>query len=405
MQAQARHAFARASLRGLAALAALLTGLSAAPASAESLELIGRFDVPSGLKLRSVGFGGFSALDYDAENDRFYALSDDDGAHGSPRFYELSLALGADGISGLDVHEQRPILSDEDAPYPNGAVDPQALRLGRGGALFWAQGGGVGGAPSVGVMGLDGRQIAAFELPAYYARSGEPGQESAGVLSGHGFKALALGADGAVLVAAERALAQDVAASAGAEQPELVRILALSAEEGRAAAEYVYPLGLLEADGAAPSEESDTVSASDDTDAEPAVGATLAATSPSPTEAAAEGAAAPAFGLVELLARPDGGFYALERSHSVEAGGAVALYRTSFDDASNVLGSASLSELAPTPMRKELVLSLDAREGMGNFEALSLGPEIDGAPSLLLMSDDGFAGAGQSTQILLFAIR
>lgn len=341
----------------------------AAPAQGEELELLGRYELPAGLKIGGVAFGGLSAIDYDAEKGHFVALTDDRGANGPPRFYEIGLDLEPNGVFGVDIKEQRPILNEEDGPFPDGAIDPEALRLGKGGALIWAQEGGASGVPSVGVMLPNGRQVARFAIPPYYARKGDPGAETAGLRDNFGFEALAIGPAGEVVVGMEQALVQDgPAADFGQGSP--ARILVLSPDELRATAEYVYPVGPVPA-------------------------------RPEPEDGFRTN------GLVELLARPEGGFYALERAFVTGRGGFVNLYTTSFEGASNVLGAESLEDMAPQTMRKELLLSLAVGPKLpvlDNIEGMSFGPEIGGRRTLVMISDDNFSTKGQVTQILLFAI-
>ena len=88
----------RAAAIGAAALVLSIIGLAAgAPARAETLELIGRYELPAGVKILGVAFGGISGLDYDPESGDFLALSDDRGRNGPPRFYEIGLELGPKG--------------------------------------------------------------------------------------------------------------------------------------------------------------------------------------------------------------------------------------------------------------------------------------------------------------------
>ena len=185
----------------------------------------------------------------------------------------------------------------------------------------------------------------------------------------YGFEAVAIGPKGEVVVGVEQALAQD-GPEADLKQGSLTRVLVLSAEEGRAIAEYVYPVDPVPV-------------------------------APEPEDGFRTN------GLVELLARPEGGYYALERAYVKGKGNFAALYKTSFDGASNVLGAASLSGLAPRPMAKQLLLKLPGDlEGvkLDNVEGMAFGPEIGGKRSLVLISDDNFSKKGQVTQILLFAI-
>lgn len=351
----------------------LLAATPAGAVHAETLKFVGAFEIPAGLSLAGVDFGGLSSLDRDPETGRFFAISDDRGRHGPPRFYELALDLGVQGVSGVDIISQTPLLTLEETVFEDGAIDPEALRIGPNGELYWAQEGGASGVPSVGVMGRDGRQIADFALPAYYAPSTEDDDVDVegprGVRDNYGFESLTFALDGTVVVAAENALAQD-GPLADVGVGSNVRFLSLSPDTGRPVAEHVYPV--------------DPVSAL-----------------PRPADAFRNS------GLTEILAGPDGDFYTLERSFSRGQGTTVSLYKTNFEGATNVLGVPVLSAVSWTPMRKRLLFSLRAGgvvERVDNLEGMTFGPEIDGRRSLVLVSDDNFSHPWQSTQFLLFLI-
>lgn len=401
-----------ASSAGTRRRAALATGmaagvaaaLAAGPAPAEELKLLGAYALPAGLEILGVDFGGLSALDYEAGTGLFLALSDDRGEHGPPRFYELKIDLSEKGPLGLDIRGQTPIRLEDGLPPEPGAIDPEALRLGPDGVIYWAQEGGASGVPSVGVMARDGAWIADFRIPGYYApalpaaEADAPAPETApemaaaaaeaeaaggggdadpppppapqGVRDNYGFEALAVDAEGRLVVGVEQALIQDGPKS-DLDHGALTRILVLSPGNGGPVAEYVYPVDRI------PSR-------------------------PVPPNSFA------ANGLVELLARPEGGFYALERSYSVGQGNRASIYVFDFEGASNVLGAESLAGLAPRPVRKRLLYTLQAGTAglaaVDNLEGMSFGPELNGARTLLLISDDNFSRGEQATQILLFAI-
>lgn len=390
--------------------AALLGGAAAlwsgtAAAADEELRLLGSYALPAGLEILGVDFGGLSAIDYDPQAGVFFAISDDRGDHGPPRFYELKLDLSAKGPRGIDIRGQTPIqLQDGRAPKA-GEIDPEGLRLGPGGVLYWSQEGGASGVPSVGVMGRDGAWIADFAIPDYYkpipaetdaaeteAAETEGGAAAEGAAStaadasadaaapppprgvrdNFGFEALALDGKGRLVVGIEQALAQD-GPKADLEQGSLARLLVLSPENGGPIAEYVYPVGPV------PSR-------------------------PIPADGFATN------GLVELLARPEGGFYALERSYSKGQNNRVSIYLVDLEGASNVLGAESLVGLTPRPATKRLLYTIQSGAAaaplasVDNLEGICFGPEIDGRRTLVLISDDNFNRGGQATQILLFAI-
>lgn len=350
--------------RLFAALSALL--LCASLAQAEEFEFLGEYRLPTGLSIAGVEFGGLSAIDYDPETGTFFALSDDRGRRGPPRFYELRLALSAEGIAGVDVLGFTALKSGGTV-YAENEVDPEALRLGApGGGFYWAHEGDLLDRPLVGIIGRDGAAVRAFALPASHSPNAD---KTAGPRRNLSFESLAV-TETQIVSAHENALRQDgPEADVGAPSPS--RVLVFDRASGEVAAEYVY--------------EADAV-----------------AEAPVPADGFRSG------GLVELLTRPEGGFYALERSFSVGRGTTVTLYRTGFGGATAVTGAQSLKGVDYAPMPKERVLSLPADlpiDAVDNLEGMTFGPEIDGARTLVMVSDNNFNPKGQFTQFLLFRIR
>lgn len=353
----------------LAALAAACA-LFASAAAAEELTLLGTYTLPTGLKIEGVEFGGLSALDYDAREDVFYALSDDRAERGPARLYVLKLALSEKGVGGVDIVRRIDITDIAGEPYAPKSLDPEGLRLApvdeTRGAFYWAHERDLEGKPFAGVMEADGRTSAAFELPAYHMPT-----TNGGVRVNLGYESLTLTSAGDVVIATEEALAQDgpkATLTAGSH----ARVTVIDPLEGKPKAEYVYLTDPI-------------------------------AVRPTPGDAYATA------GLVELLAKPGGGFYALERSYSQGQGTVVKIYSTEIGDATDVLGVESLEamEIAPSPMTKTLLFSIqkgDAVDFVDNIEGMSFGPDIGGEASLVLISDNNFNPRGQATQILLFKI-
>src|SRR5690606_32603235 len=90
----------------------------AAPAAALSQDLaepvfLGEIVLPTELSIAGMPFGGISGLDYDAENDLFYAISDDRAQNGPARFYVLKLAVADGQLAGLDIVSTHTLLDRE----------------------------------------------------------------------------------------------------------------------------------------------------------------------------------------------------------------------------------------------------------------------------------------------------
>lgn len=348
--------------------AAILIAISSG-AQAEELTLIGEFTLPTGLKIEGVELGGLSAIDYDLAQDQFYALSDDRAQRGPARVYPLKLEMTEAGIAGVDISAPVVLTDADGQPYAPKSVDPEGFRLIPGGA-YWSSESGEDGAPFVVKMARDGRTAPlVFEIPDYH----RPGA-GMGARNNKAFEALAVDEEGRVIVGLENALVQDgPVASLEAGSP--ARVLLFPAPDASAArvapfAEYVYPVDPI-------------------------------AAAPVPAGEFADN------GLVELLARPEGGFYALERSFSAGVGTTIKLFTGSFEGASDVLGVESLKSASYTPITKRLILTLQSggvTNHVDNLEGITFGPAINGQRTLVLISDNNFNPRGQLTQIIAFKV-
>lgn len=103
-------------------------------------------------------------------------------------------------------------------------------------------------------------------------------------------------------------------------------------------------------------------------------------------------------GLSELVALPDGGLLALERSLGSE-GLRIRLYELDLAGVPQIGDRPSLARGEVVPVRKRLLWE---RTGKENFEGAAVGPELaDGSRSLLLVSDDNRGALPQA----LYALR
>lgn len=351
-------------------LATLVLAAAASAWSGERLTVLGVAALPKDAALDGVPVGGLSAIDYDAERGVFLALSDDRAQRGPARFYELTIEIGADGPGPVEILRAVSLSDDRGAAYKRDTLDPEGLRLApaTGAAaerLYWSHEGDARGRPFAGAMDRAGKLLAEFSPPAYYAPSSN---HESGIRDNRGFEALAVTGDGLVALGLEAALQQD-GGEAGFETGSRNRVLLIDPSDGLPKAEYAYVTEPIPARPYRPEGEADN-------------------------------------GLVELLAAPGGGFYALERSYVEGVGVTARLFRVSADRATNVLGTARLGDVDATPMSKTLLLTLrsgEALEHVDNLEGMCWGPRLGDRRTLVLVSDDNF-NPQQTTQFVIVAV-
>jgi hypothetical protein len=121
------------SLFSIALLSSCATGphVSSKPITAR---LIGHFTLPHKMPFQGTVFGGISGMDYDAQSDTFYLLSDDRSDNGPARFYTAKLEYDASAFSGVTLTAAIILKQADGSPFPNrnasGEVaDPEAIRF------------------------------------------------------------------------------------------------------------------------------------------------------------------------------------------------------------------------------------------------------------------------------------
>ncbi len=385
-----------APLTTLACLALLpLPALAGAP----TLSYLGQQIVPSGTVYAGTTVGGLSGIDRVATSGRYLAIADDRSALQPARFYELELDLSkftrsaSPGFDGVRFTAVTTILRPDGTPFPLNTVDPESLRLNPAtGALLWSNEGQRATAglqnPTVREMSAGGAHVRDFAVPARYQPAGSvagtaPGDS--GIRNNLAFESLTLSIDGRTLyTATENALVQDGPASTTANGSPS-RILSFDLASGTAGAEWVYEVAPV-------------------------------LLSPSPAGGFATN------GLVELLAVGDREFIAVERSFAVGAatpgvgpnglptGNTIRLFHVDVRGATDVSGLASLVGQTYVPVAKTLLADLsDFRHDDGsplaldNIEGITLGPVVNGLPTLILVSDNNF-GATQFTQFVALQV-
>ncbi|HEY9833721.1 MAG TPA: esterase-like activity of phytase family protein [Stenomitos sp.] len=354
-----------------------------------SLDFLSEYQLPK-TKFKDTPVGGLSAITYDRQRNKFYALSDDRSQLAPARFYTLGLSVkrtdkGEIGIDKVKVEDVTFITDDQGKTYAQGSIDPEGMSLSPRGTVFISS----EGVPSSGIAPFirefdvkTGQQRSNLMLPErYLAHKDTPDQNQEeqpprGIQDNLGFEALTLelgslaGGNGdpfRLFTATESALWQDALPPKSEESARirLMHYLIGPISRPMVVAEHLYLLD------------------------------------PTPAGAIDNG-------LTELVTVDMGGhFLTLERTYGV-LGANAKIYQMAMSAATDtstietLKGDISRIE----PVKKKLLLDLsELGIYLDNLEAMTLGPRLpDGSQSLLLVSDDNFRNA-QITQFLLFRLK
>ncbi len=385
--------------RSLLTLAITASLMAVGSAHAQGLSYLGQQIVPTGTPFSGTTVGGFSAIDYDAANARYFAISDDRSGINPARYYTLSLDLtqfqrsATAGSAGVSFNSVTTIQTPEGAAFATNTVDPEGLRYDAArGKLYWSNEGQRSGAglqnPTVREMNLDGSHVRDFSVPARYNPVGSSGGTAAGdsgIRNNLAFENLAISPDGRTLwTATENALVQDGPA-AGVTNGSPTRFLSFDIESGSAGAEYVYNVAPVVLP--------------------PAVAGQFATN-----------------GLTDFLALNDHQFITIERSFAIGAatpgvspqgaatGNSIRLFLADTTGATDVSGVDSLTTFDFVPVSKTLLLDLSTLRNddgstlaLDNIEGITFGPQLGGLPTVILVSDNNFGGT-QFTQFIALSV-
>ena len=321
--------------------------------------------------------GGLSAIAYDRSQGRFYALSDDRGRFGPPRFYTLAMGFGLNDagqpqIESVAVQAVTPLTDAEGNPYPPGQLDPEGLVLSPRNTVLVSSEGDIerGIPPFLGEFDRDtGRLVTTFRIPDRFLPDGAT-PSSQGIRNNLGFEALTLNAAPGtagqtepfrLFIATESALAQDYESDPALPLHSRFLHYLLGEDQATLIAEHAYPLDI-------------------------------------------EPSGAVVNGLTELLTVDQGGhFLALERSFGLR-GFEAHLYQLATGGATDISTVPSLRGVdGLSPIRKQILVDFATTPiPMDNLEGMTLGPRLpDGSQSLILVTDNNFDGDRPSQVILL----
>ena len=359
------------ALAAAAALAAVVC-IAAAPARAADAAQLpaptyrGEIVVPTGLKIAGAEFGGISGLDYDPDNQTYYAISDDRSEKAPARVYELKMDVSDKGIAGLDIAATDRLTGQGGRPFATGGIDPEAIRVDeKRRRIYWSSEGDASGKPQIFVASIDGKAKKTLDLPGAFLPNVSG---TRGIHPNLAFEGLAIAPDGKTLYAmTENALVQD-GDKATFDAGSRSRLLTVDLESGRPGAEYVYE------------------------------------TAPIPFRPKQEGGSADN-GVSEMLMLDEDHLITVERSYVAGVGNHIAFYVVSLKGADDVSGKASIDDARP--LHKTLWFKIDAGDFDGldvdNVECLTWGPQIDGERSFVIASDNNFS-SHQKTVFALFTV-
>ncbi|HEY9750323.1 MAG TPA: esterase-like activity of phytase family protein [Allocoleopsis sp.] len=380
----------RACRRALSALvlvgALLLTACSVPRVSAESrlfldrsLEFLSEYQLPQST-YNNTPVGALSALTYDRQRDRFYAVSNDPGEQAPARFYTFKLSLDSSDpdtpkIQQLEVEQVTVLKQDNGQPYPANTIAPAGIALSPQQSVFISSDSldPAGTTPLVGEFELaTGKLRQRLPIPNRYLPSTGTPEEPVGVQEHAAFSALTLSAPSTspanlepfrIFTATQSALVQDRETE---NQTANNRLLHYLIGDGPPVliAEHVYPI-----------------------------------------KAPPVGAIAPQ--LTELIVLDQGGhFLSLEETLD-DSNPSAEIFQLAMGSATDTSGLASLQGAEGIqPIRKRLLLDLN-RLGipLGDLAGMSFGPQLpDGSQSLLLVSNNHLQ-TEQPTQVLLFRLK
>ncbi len=342
-----------------------------------SLEILDKYEIPS-QSFQETPIGGLSAITYDRQKDRFYALSDDRSQEAPARFYTLKIDISSNNqkigkIEGVTVENVTFLHNETGQNYSSQTIDPEGISLSPRGTLFISSEGVPKDKinPFIGEFNpTTGQLQQEIRLPQRYLIATDPEAEPRGVEENLGFEPLTISASSTVkddpfrlFTATEASLKQDTPSTPPVNIPvRLLHYVISPVGPPVIVAEHLYLLD------------------------------------ESPKGAIANG-------LTELLALPtEGSWLSLERTFGMFGFGAK-LFQVVNSAASDTSSMVSFKEGIDgiKPLRKKLLLDLETLGiELDNLEGMTLGPTLsDGSQTLLLISDDNF-NAEQKTQLLLF---
>ncbi len=358
------------------------TPVKEASTTISSLKFLDEYDLPYNLPYKKTTVGGLSSIDYDAQNDVYYLISDDRSEINPSRFYTAKISLNLNEINSVKMVAVTTLRQENGQPYPDlkkhtkQTVDPEAMRFNpKTHQLVWSsegerivkQGDTVLIDPSVNTVFTDGKFSSTLALPEILKmHATESGPRRNGVLEGLAF------ADNykTLYVNLEEPLYQDGPRADLTDVNPLVRIYKFDWKSKQNTAQYAYKLEPV----AYP--------------AKPENGFKVN-------------------GIPDILAVNKNQLLVTERSFSDGHDGCVIkVFLADLNGADNIISNPSLIKNPPQHLTsKKLLLNMDdLKMYIDNVEGATFGPTLpNGHKSIIFVADNNF-NKTEKTQFFLFEV-
>jgi len=339
---------------------------------------LGEYEVAYGKQFKETTIGGLSGIDYDANNDIYYMISDDRSAINAARFYTAKILIKENRIDSVEFIDVKTLLQKDGKPYPNSkqdpfhTPDPEEIRYNPAkDEIAWSSEGerkpenSVFEDPSLIIVDTSGNYKDSFELPANMRmRATENGPRQNSV-----FEGLAFSADHKYLfVSLEEPIYED--GPRANDSAAWIRILKFDTETRKQIAQYAYRMEPV---------------------AYPAIPANSFKIN----------------GVSSIVWAGENKLFVVERSFSTgRLACTVRVFLADMNDATDIADTNSLrSQPAAIPVSKKLVLNMDDLDRyIDNIEGVTWGPTLpNGHRSLLFVADNNFSPL-EKTQFLLFDV-
>ncbi|MEE2772086.1 MAG: esterase-like activity of phytase family protein [Bacteroidota bacterium] len=331
-----------------------------------SLHFQDEYIIPPDLDFKGTRVGGLSGIDY--ADGEFYFVCDQSS---NPRIYSGHISIENQQIDSVYFDD---LIQLQKEPFPNTVFDLESVRkLTEPDAFLVTSEGYIenGSDPGIYKVNTEGKITTEFKIPNYFTASGTQKPRNNGV-----FEGVCKSYDGkAYWVAMELPLEKDGAKPKIYPTHSHVRFTKYDAVTGLPVRQFVYKL-----DGIAKL----------------------------PINFFAVN------GVTELLEYAPNRFLVLERAYSAgygSNGNTVKIFEVDATEATNTLEFQNLKKASYQKAHKSLIFNFkhikdQMKSGIiDNIEGMCFGPEMNGKPSLLLVSDNNFNSfAEQVSQILLFTV-
>jgi hypothetical protein len=346
-----------------------------------SLKFIDQYEIPFNTTFRNTVVGGLSGIDFDANQNLYYMISDDRSDKNDARFYSARILCSEKGIDSVQLIDVTVLRQANGRPYPNSSTDPsrtpdpESIRYSKpNDALVWVSEGErkldddtVLVRPALHMIGIDGRYQSSFTLPRNLdMHAVDAGPRRNGVLEG-----LSFSADFASLYAClEEPLYQDGLRADVQETDSFVRIYKFDALSRKNTEQYAYKLEQV-------------------------------ARAPIPESGFKVN------GVSEILCIGPNKLLVIERSSSAgRLSFAIKVFLADVSQAENIIDCESLITTPPrNPVTKKLLINMDDLGiYIDNIEGVTMGPTLpNGHKTLLFVTDNNFKPE-EKTQLFLFEV-